>query len=85
MLQFLGSPTVQHNFTTEQQQRLLTQDVLSLQTKGTALEHVTAQVNGSGCNLCLEYLFPALLLYPMASFNDTAADETQAYRGHQEL
>ena len=85
MLQFLGSQTVQHNLTTEQQQRLLTQDVFSLQTKSGALECVTAQVNGSGCNLCLKYMFPVLLLYPIASFNDTAADETQAYRGHQEL
>ena len=61
------------------------QDVFSLQTKNDALEHVTAQVNGSGCNLCLKYMFPGLLLYPIAHFNDTAADEMQAYRRHQEL
>ena len=65
---------------TEQQQCLLTQNVFSLQMKSDALEHVTVQVNGSGCNLCLKYMFPVLLLYCRASFNDTAADEMQAYR-----
>ena len=81
VLQFMGSLRVRHNLMTEQQQCLLTQDIFSLQTKSDALEHGTAQVNGSGCNLCLKYMFPVLLLYCIASFNDTAADEMQAYRG----
>lgn len=45
----------------------LMQDILSLHTRSDALGHVTAQANGSGHHLCLKYVFPTSLLYPIAS------------------